>query len=364
MHGPNSKPWQRNWVRSLALRRRIVPVGAGVLRNDPGDRRHPHARGYGGERNTAMSTTQSAYAGTTGANSRLRAWIARHSLPAFFALAFALTWPFMIADALRAHGFLPADTQDYLLLGQAYGPTWAALIVTGATSGKAGIRGLLGKLLVWRVGPQWYAAAIGIPFVLFFLPIQLYALLGGQAPPLPTLSPSLILNLVVLLVVGGLINGEEIGWRGYALPRLQAQHNALTASLILGTITFLFHLPLFVTSDSIQTSMPMFGFLVEIVAGTVITTWIYNNTRGSLLLAYLGHAATNTWGHSQVFPVTAAVPLFWLHVGLVVLVAVVIVIVSGAMHLSRTPVADVAVQRDTTTVERTARPSAGMNRHA
>jgi membrane protease YdiL (CAAX protease family) len=309
-----------------------------------------------------MSTITTTVQPATG--SLLTQLLRRHSVIAFFLLTLGLTWPFMIADALRSHGFLPADTQVYNLLLMAYGPTWAALIVTKATTGKVGIRALLRRLFIWRVGLRWYAAAIFVPALTFFLPIKLYGFFGGSPPPLPTLSLELILNLVLLLVVSGLINGEEIGWRGYALPRLQERHSALTASLILGMIVFVFHLPLFVTQGSIQASMPMLGFLVEMLAGSVIMTWISNNTRGSLLLAYLWHAATNTWGHSQVFHVTAAVPLFWFHVGLVVLVAAIVVAVWGPARLSRKPAAELPVQSDTATPGLTGRTYAETSRRA
>jgi membrane protease YdiL (CAAX protease family) len=180
-----------------------------------------------------------------------------------------------------------------------YGPSFAALIAAAATSGKAGIGTLLRRLLVWRVGIGWYAVAIFLPALLFFLPLKLYAFLGGTPPALPTFSVvELILGVPLLFVVSVLVNGEELGWRGYALPRLQGKYSALTASLILGVIWSLFHLPIFFTHGGGAfgnlASEPPLGFLVRTTADAVLFTWIYNNTRGSVLLAMVFHAAENT----------------------------------------------------------------------
>ncbi len=172
----------------------------------------------------------------------LKGLIIRYPLVAFFVLAFGLTWPYLIADALGSWGLLPFRLPLVLWIPMGYGPTFAALIVTGATSGKAGIHALLRRLLVWRVGAPWYALAIGGLVIPSAITLGLYTLLGGHAP-LPAFSLGLILQLLVLLLVHGLINGEELGWRGYALPRLQAQRSALAASLILGAIWAMFHLP-------------------------------------------------------------------------------------------------------------------------
>ncbi len=284
-----------------------------------------------------MSTMTSSARPTTG--SPFTRLLRRFPLLAFFVLTLGLTWPLMIVDALGSRGLLPfrLPIVPYLLMG--YGPTVAALIMTGATNGKTGVRSLLSQLLAWRVGLQWYALAIFGPAVLFFLSLQLYTVLGGTPLTWPTLPFGLIPSVLLLFLVSMLINGEELGWRGYALPRLQANRSALAASLILGGIWALFHLPLFWTLGSTQASEPSLGFLVRVLAAAVLMTWLYNNTRGSVLLAILYHAAANTW--SQIFPGidTAqypAGPVYWLLVGLTCLVALIVVLLCGPAHLSRT----------------------------
>jgi len=152
-------------------------------------------------------------------NSALKSAISRRPLVAFFVLAFGLTWPFMIADALGSWGLLPfrltlAGPGIVVVLLMGFGPTFAALIVTSATSGKAGIRALLSRLLTWRVGIQWYIAAILGTFSLFFGAAQLYTLLGRTLRTIPPFSAGLILMMLVSLLAHGLLNGEELGWLG------------------------------------------------------------------------------------------------------------------------------------------------------
>jgi len=291
--------------------------------------------------------------------SPLRRLIKRYPLLIFFVLAYGLTWPFMVVDALGSWSVIPFRIPMtglgivVALLG-GYGPTFAALIAVGVTSGKEGILGLLSRLLVWRVGIWWYAVAIFLPALLFFLPLKLYAFLGGTPPALPQFSlVELILGVLLLFVVGVLINGEEIGWRGFALPRLQGKYSALTASLILGVIWSLFHLPIFLTHGGSVfgnlASEPPLGFLVRTTADAVLVTWVYNNTRGSVLLAMFFHAAANTW--SQIFPSmnTAHVPagpLYWLGVGGFCLAALIVVLAFGPARLSRKPASEMAYVTD------------------
>lgn len=120
----------------------------------------------------------------------LRSIISRHPLTAFFLLAFGLTWPFLIADALGSRGLIPfrlslegPGIAVVILMG--YGPTFAALIASGVTGGKPGIRSLLRPLLRWRVGIQWYAITILGTGLLFFGAARLYVLVGGTLRAVP-----------------------------------------------------------------------------------------------------------------------------------------------------------------------------------
>jgi uncharacterized protein len=273
------------------------------------------------------------------AGSSLTRLLRRYPVTAFFILAYALTWPYMIVDALGSHGLLPFRLPMLLFIPMGYGPTFAALILTSALAGKTGIRTLLRRLLLWRVGLSWYAVAIFGPVILSAITVLLYAGLTGTPPVLPVVSTQLLITAPLLFLIGGLVNGEEIGWRGFALPRLQAKYSALTASLILGLLWALFHLPLFFTrGDSFASTSPL-SFLVRMIAAAILFTWISNNTGGSLLLAYLMHAASNFW--PRVLPLAAmAAPFAWLGDGVTILAVVLVVLIYGSTRLSRKAIAE------------------------
>jgi membrane protease YdiL (CAAX protease family) len=279
-----------------------------------------------------MATTLTT--ATPMAASPLSQLIRRYPLTAFFVLAYTLSWPYMIVDALGSHGVLAFRLPMLLWIPMGYGPTFAALIVTDALAGKSGIRTLLGRLLIWRVGWPWYAFAVFGSVILSGITVLLYALLSGTPPMMPVVSAQILITAPLLFLIGGLINGEEIGWRGFALPRLLAKHNALTASLILGSLWALFHLPLFFTRGDSFASTPPLSFLIRMIGAAILFTWLFNNTGGSLLLAYLMHAASNFW--PRVLPMAAIVGSFaWLPDAITILAIVLVVLIYGPTHLSR-----------------------------
>jgi uncharacterized protein len=248
----------------------------------------------------------------------------------------------MIVDALGSHGVLPFRLPMLLWIPAGYGPTFAALIVTGATSGKMGIRTLLRRLLIWRVGWPWYALALFGSVRMTAITIILYGLLTGILPQLPMLSGQFVLTAPLLFLIGGLVNGEEIGWRGFALPGLLAKRSALTASLILGSLWALFHLPLFFTRGDSFASTPPLSFLIRTLGAAILFTWIFNNTGGSLLLAYLMHAASNFW--PRVLPMEAMAGSFaWLPDAITTVAVVLVVLIYGPAHLSRKAVTELPV---------------------
>lgn len=270
--------------------------------------------------------------------------VQRNPLILFFVLVLALTWPFLIVDALGSHGVFPFRLNIPLLIVTGYMPTLAAVIVTGLTEGRAGVRALFRKLLIARVGLRWYFFAIFGFGALCIAAILLYNLSGGS-PALPLLAkdappfsnvPGFTLNILLLFFITGIVNGEELAWRGYALPKLQGKYSALTSSLILGVIWTMFHLPLFFTlTGSSQANESFVSFLIGTVSLTVLFTWMYNHTRGSVLLAYLLHASTNTW--TRILSISTSNRLeSWTLTALVVLFAVIVIVKAGPENLSRT----------------------------
>ncbi len=219
----------------------------------------------------------------------------RRTLPAFFVLAYGISWASWLPLVASTRGFLPFPLPFAVLwtLG-GWGPTIAGLIAAGCFGGRAGLRSLLARTLYWRVAPAWYAVVLLLPAGIGLAAIGANVLLGGPLPPFTLLAPWYLPGLVLL---GSLPSGplsEELGWRGFALPRMQEQQRPLGASLTLGLLWALWHLPLFFMEGTSQAGMPFLWFAAHGVAMTLLFTWVHNHTQGSLLMAILLHAAINT----------------------------------------------------------------------
>jgi uncharacterized protein len=272
----------------------------------------------------------------------------RIHLVAFFFLAFTLSWSVWIPAALASRGLFPLQISPLLtdLLGT-FGPSLAALIVLSVTSGAKGVGSLLRRLLLWRVGLQWYAFVLLWPALLSLAASGLAVLFGDPAPDFahpPVLRFASLppeakgIGLLVLLPVAflqqfflGSSMGEELGWRGYALPRLQARHSALLASIVLGLLWGLWHLPLFLTQGDPRASIPLGWWMAGIVLASIVYTWVYNHTQGSLLIALLLH--TTTALTSSFLASAATAPMFEVVVQLVAVS--ILVLVTGPTSLSR-----------------------------
>jgi uncharacterized protein len=245
----------------------------------------------------------------------------------------------MIWDALASHDVLSFRLPIPVMLIQSYMPTLATVIVIGLIQGRGGIRALFRKLLIARVGFRWHIFAIfgmaATSIAAILLGNQL-----GSAPALPIISKeasatpiALPLTTAILFIITGILNGEELAWRGFALPRLQSKYNALISSLILSAPWTLFHLPLFF---DLNMNMGAFAsFAIRIAATTILFTWMLNNTRGSVLLAYMLHAAGNTW--TRIFSIDPSYHFQdWMITVVTVILAIVVTVISGAENLSRT----------------------------
>ena len=253
--------------------------------------------------------------------------VKRHPLIAFFVLAFALSWwPWI----LYAFGLSPAPIASF-------GPFLAALVVLAITQGKSGIGDLLRRMVRWRVGIRWYAVALLLPVGIALAATALNVLLGAQAPSAADLGGwtglfSTFAFVLLIPAAGG--TWEEPGWRGFALPRLQAGRSALVASLILGAVWALWHLPFVVATGQ------MGGWdIVIILAWTLVLTWVYNGTGGSVLIVMLFHAMFNTVSGSFISPLAFSgadsVRQSWLLAAVWCAVAVAVVMWAGPKHLSR-----------------------------
>jgi membrane protease YdiL (CAAX protease family) len=218
-------------------------------------------------------------------------------------MAFAFTWiawsPWVLSE--DGVGLLPyqlGDTASGLLNTAAIflGPTVSALIMTATTEGRVGVRRLLRRIVLWRVGLRWYLFAfIGVPLVMALGAI----IVPGGLASFQFLGPGYVLTnlalFIPILIMGGPLF-EEIGWRGFALPRLQPLHGPLVGSLILGLMWGLWHLPQFMVPDWAATSggsdfLAIVKFVLFAIASAIVFTWVFNNTKGSVLMAILVHTA-------------------------------------------------------------------------
>jgi len=233
----------------------------------------------------------------------LRAHIYRHPLVAYFAIAFAGTWltilPLLLGmDGLGLFSYRFGDAGIlFALLSTFTGPLLAAYVVTAVTSGRAGVRALRHRYIQWRVGVMWYIVAL---FAYLLIWLVGYSVWLNGAPLAALLAqPALIFSAYLapftLLLV--LAFGEETGWRGYALPRLQQRYGPMRGTLILAILHGLWHVPVLLVPGFVSGSTFSLPFIVgwmgTVVAATFLYTWIFNHTAGSLLIAIIVHAGSN-----------------------------------------------------------------------
>src|SRR5438270_2336621 len=233
-------------------------------------------------------------------SSPLKRLISRHPLLAYFVIAFVGSWvsllPIALSRGVNGLGLLPYTLPDSAfniggILFTFAGPALASLVVTAIISGRAGVGQLLRRCVQWRVGIGWYLIAL-FSFLLVYL--LGYSIFLGVNLPLALLA-HLPLLLTVFLPQGVLIIltasfAEELGWLGFALPPLQQRYGPVLGTVILGSLHGLWHLPAFFTQILGPFSFPGYaGFFVSAIALTVLFTWIFNHTGGSVLLATLTH---------------------------------------------------------------------------
>jgi membrane protease YdiL (CAAX protease family) len=217
------------------------------------------------------------------------------------------------------------------------------LIVLALISGRAGLLDFLRRIVQWRVGLRWYALALLLPVALTSTAVGLNLLFGAQwlsADRMPSMSDLPMAFLFIMLFIG---LGEEPAWRGFALPRLMAKHTALTASLLVGLLHMLWHLPLFGLEFDWQNGPP---WALAVVASAIVTTWMVNHTRNSLLLPIFMHTSVNVVAQylfNPLFGGADLIQLYWLWGGLWCIVALAIVALAGK-ELGRATVVMPALQ--------------------
>lgn len=249
-----------------------------------------------------------------------KALIKRHPLISMYILMFVIAWSIMIPQALYSQGLLSAPLPMFLEILIGWAPGIAAVIVTAVIAGRSGVRQLLRRFLIWRVGVQWYLVAFFLLALLILGGIGLHILFGGTVPAIPAAGAPLwkiALAFLLFVVLGFLINTEEIAWRGFALPRLQGRYNVLLACVLLAIPEAALHLPLFWTKDNpFYQTVGLFWFSAFSVALVFIYAYLFNKTEGSLLILTILHASQNAWANllsdNTVRPFQFTVALAWM----------------------------------------------------
>ena len=252
----------------------------------------------------------------------------------FFSLTYVISWGCWIAAAaLRRSAIgsdLPALTAALLYIGT-FAPALVALSMTALIDESGRVTALLNRMFEWRVGLRWYAFALSYMAAIKLIAALLYRVAVGAWPPFGNEPWYVILAMIPVATPGQA--GEEIGWRGYALPRLAAHLGFARASLILGLLVACWHLPLFFMPGVRNAGQSFPLFAVYVVGLSVTVAWLYAKTDGSLLLAMLIHSAVNqTIG---IVPTRLAVPgnPFALDTSLVTLLAGTLFVLSVAYFL-------------------------------
>ncbi|HEV8422255.1 MAG TPA: CPBP family intramembrane glutamic endopeptidase [Chthoniobacterales bacterium] len=273
-----------------------------------------------------------------GPDTARKGFLARYPTVLFFVLAFVLTWGYFWL--IWAPLGLPASL---IALG-GFGPSIAAFLVLGITSGKAGVLRLLRSIVQWRAGVQWYLLILlGIPILNLLAFLVVPGSFADLVAPSSRFVRVYLSEMVFSLTIGVAPLWEEVGWRGFALPRMQRLHGPVVGTIILGLLWGVWHLPFFFgplmqtgpDSTFIRASIALVEFSIGLTGVSVVMTWVLNNCRGSTLLAILFHAAFDSSGLAlmTLFPSTSPyyLPVHYQTLGIAIffsIVALVLILVT------------------------------------
>jgi len=222
--------------------------------------------------------------------------IRRRPLAAFFVLAFAITWSGVSLLTAAGLGLIEPSPASWHHVFGALGPCLSAIIVARVTGGPAAVRRLMGRLRPRGLAPRWWAIGAASPFALLAIALLWARVASGAWPSWQGVadglrSPAWILDVAIAAVAYGF--GEEIGWRGFALPRLQGRHGALAATLVLTPFWALWHLPFFFYRFDFGGVPMIVGFFFGLLAGAIWFTFLLNSAGGSILVVALWHMDWN-----------------------------------------------------------------------
>src|SRR5919108_2140775 len=238
------------------------------------------------------------------------------NLVAYFLLTYAFAWATAIPLALAKQGMIQPIFPQWFHYFVAYGPMLSALIVTWATQGQQGLKEIWGRITNWRVGGIWWLVAVAPLIVGFVLVLGMNFLTDHKI----SLSELGVIQFLPPLGIGALFFwiltfgiGEEIGWRGYALPRLQKHHSALSATMILALFWAVWHVPQFFYLFDPSIAI---GWVIGVFTGAVVFTWLFNSIAGSIPPVAVFHGCFNyitasSAGNGLLAAVVSALVMIW-----------------------------------------------------
>ena len=250
-------------------------------------------------------------------------WVSRHEVVLYLVLAYGISWSIWPLILINP------DSSPLV----PFGPGLAAVLVAVVAGGVPGLIGLLRQLARWRVSPRWYGVAVGMPVAISAAALGAAVIAGAQPPQWePSDVVQVAGTLLMTMVLIGLF--EELGWRGFLLPRLQRDREALVAALMVGLAWLPWHLPELVSDPG---QRPLAQFVVYIFALSVLLAWVYNSTQASLPLVILLHAAFNSFAQFFLSDLhgTPKMVAWWTLAGLTALAAVAVARHAGARSLNR-----------------------------
>ena len=220
------------------------------------------------------------------------------------------------------------------LLGT-FAPSLVALALTARKYGTTGVRTLIGRIFQWRLAVRWYVFAISYVAVIKLIVAVAHRMVIGAWPRFGHDGP--VVMLVAILLSTPVQSGEEVGWRGYALPRLAQSMGYARGELLLGVLWACWHLPQFfvAAADTYRQSFPVWS--LQVIALSVTMAWLYTKSNGSLLLMMLMHAAVNNTKDIVPSAVSNPAGTFSLHASLVMYLTVAVLWIAAIYFLVRLP---------------------------
>jgi membrane protease YdiL (CAAX protease family) len=266
---------------------------------------------------------------TNGVDAARQGLLARYPLVFFFVFSFVLTWGYFWLI------WAPLGLPDPLIALGGFGPAASAFLMLAITSGKLGVLRLLRSIVNWRVGVRWYLVALlGLPVLNLLAFLVVPGTLADFVAPSWRFPRVYLSEMAFSLTIGIAPMWEEIGWRGFALNRIQRLHGPVVGTLILGALWGVWHLPFFFgplartgpDATVVSATIALVEFSVGLTGLSIVMTWVLNNCRGSTLLAILLHASFDSSGLAMVviFPSTPSyyLPVHYQTMGIAIVFSV------------------------------------------